>query len=93
MSAAVDPCVLVYDVGGSHISAAVCYKEGFRLGPVVRANQPTEQTSEAFIEVLYSLGEKTAVSRRKGSPAVDKDSYGQTAIPGRPYAVTVNHFF
>jgi glucokinase len=55
-----DACVLVYDVGGSHISAAVCYKEGFRLGPVVRASQPTEQTSEAFIEVLYSLGEKTA---------------------------------
>jgi glucokinase len=60
VSSAVDPCVLVYDVGGSHISAAVCYKEGFRLGPVVRASQPTEQTSEAFIEVLHSLGEKTA---------------------------------
>lgn len=60
MSAAVDPCVLVYDVGGSHVSAAVCFKEGFRLGPVVRANQPEEQTSEAFVEVLYSLGKKAA---------------------------------
>jgi glucokinase len=52
--------VLVYDVGGSHVSAAVCFKEGFRLGPVVRANQPEEQTSEAFVEVLYSLGKKAA---------------------------------
>lgn len=60
MSAAVNSCVLVYDVGGSHISAAVCFKEGFRLGPVVRANQPEEETSEAFIEVLFSLGKKAA---------------------------------
>jgi glucokinase len=55
-----DPCVLVYDVGGSHISAAVCFKDGFRLGTVVRANQPEEQTSEAFVEVLYSLGKEAA---------------------------------
>jgi glucokinase len=60
VSAAEDPCVLVYDVGGSHISAAVCYKQGFRLGTVVRANLPEEQTSVAFLEVLYSLGKKAA---------------------------------
>ena len=36
-----------------------------------------------FFYPSRSLGEKTAVSRRKGSPAVDKDSYGQTAIPGQ----------
>ena len=60
MSAAVDPCVLVYDVGGSHISAAVCFKPGFRLGSVVRANLPEEQTSAAFVEVLHSLGKKAA---------------------------------
>ncbi|MGA8086653.1 MAG: ROK family protein [Terracidiphilus sp.] len=56
MSALIEPCVLVYDVGGSHISAAVCFKEGFRLGSVVRANLPEEQTSEAFVEVLHALG-------------------------------------
>ena len=60
MSAEVEPCVLVYDVGGSHISAAVCFKEGFRLGPVVRANLPEEQTSQAFVEVLHSLGVKAS---------------------------------
>ncbi|MGA7244688.1 MAG: ROK family protein [Terracidiphilus sp.] len=57
---AVDPCVLVYDVGGSHISAGVCHKQGFRLGPVVRASLPEEQTSEAFVEVLHWLGVKAA---------------------------------
>lgn len=58
MNSDVDECVLVYDVGGSHISAAVCRKEGYQLGNVVRANLPEEQTSEAFLEVLRSLGLK-----------------------------------
>ena len=75
MNPGVDPCVLVYDVGGSHISAAVCYKEGFRLGPVVRANQPEEQSSEAFVEVLYSLG-------KKASEGVDGVEGAELAMPG-----------
>lgn len=62
MSQDVERCVLVYDVGGSHISAAVCFKEGFRLGTVVRANLPEEQTSQAFVEVLHSLGVKASES-------------------------------
>jgi glucokinase len=56
VSAEVDPCVLVYDVGGSHISAAVCRRQGYQLGTVVRANLPEEETSEAFVNVLHSLG-------------------------------------
>lgn len=60
VSAEVEPCVVVYDVGGSHISAAVCFKEGFRLGTVARANLPEEQSSQAFVEVLYSLGTKAS---------------------------------
>jgi glucokinase len=60
VSALNEPCVLVYDVGGSHISAAVCFKEGFRLGPVVRANLPEEPSSEAFVKVLHSLGVKAS---------------------------------
>ena len=60
MSAAVDPCVLVYDVGGSHISAAVCFKDGFRLGTVARASLPEEPTSDAFVDVLHTLGVKAA---------------------------------
>lgn len=60
MSIAVDPCALVYDVGGSHISAAVCFKDGYRLSPVVRANHPSEESSAAFIDVLHSLGTKAS---------------------------------
>jgi glucokinase len=58
LSVGADSCVLVYDVGGSHISAAVCRRQGYALGTVVRANLPEEQTSEAFIEMLHSLGVK-----------------------------------
>ena len=60
LNAAENPCVLVYDVGGSHISAALCYREGYRLGTVARANHPAEQTSEGFVEVLHSLGAEAA---------------------------------
>jgi glucokinase len=45
-------------VGGSHISAAVCHRAGYRLDTVTRANLPEEQTSDAFIDVLHSLGLK-----------------------------------
>jgi glucokinase len=58
LSPDVDPRVLVYDVGGSHISAAVCRRQGYQLGTVVRANLPEEQTSTAFVDVLQSLGVK-----------------------------------
>ncbi|WP_348264596.1 ROK family protein [Telmatobacter sp. DSM 110680] len=75
MSAVEEPCVLVYDVGGSHISAAVCYKQGFRLGTVVRANLPEEQTSAAFVEVLYSLG-------KQASEGVDGVEGAELAMPG-----------
>jgi glucokinase len=60
VSAAENPCVLVYDVGGSHVSAAVCWKDGYRLGTVVRANHPEEQTSAAFVKMLHSLGLRAA---------------------------------
>lgn len=84
MSAAVDPCVLVYDVGGSHISAAVCFKQGFRLGTVVRANLPEEQTSAAFVDVLYTLGMKAA-------EGVDGVEGAELAMPGPfDYAVGVS---
>lgn len=75
MTAGVSPCVLVYDVGGSHISASVCYKEGFRLGTVTRAALPTEQTAEAFVEVLHSLGVKA-------SDGVEGVQGAELAMPG-----------
>jgi len=66
MASGADACVLAYDVGGSHISAAVCFAGDFRLGPVVRAGLPEQPTSETFIDVLHALGIKAADST--GSP-------------------------
>ena len=47
--------VLVYDVGGSHVSAAVCLSSAHRLGPVINAPHPAEQTSDAFVGLIYCL--------------------------------------
>jgi len=48
--------VLVYDIGGSHISAAVCMGNDYRLGPIVAAAHPVEQSSEAFLALLHRIG-------------------------------------
>jgi glucokinase len=47
--------VLVFDVGGSHISAAVFHQHTCTLEGVVSAGYPPEQTTETFIAVLESL--------------------------------------
>ncbi|MGA2349913.1 MAG: ROK family protein [Terracidiphilus sp.] len=52
--------VLVYDVGGSHVSAAVCHGADYRLGPVFSAHHPAAQTSDAFVGLLHSLGVEAA---------------------------------
>jgi glucokinase len=54
--------VLVYDVGGSHVTAAICQLDSgcYRLASVVSAPHPTEQTSDAFIQFLHSLGAEAA---------------------------------
>jgi glucokinase len=52
--------VLVYDVGGSHVSAAVCRSDSYKLGPVVSALHTAEHTSDAFVNALYSLGEEAS---------------------------------
>jgi glucokinase len=48
--------VLVYDVGGSHVSGAVCSLDSYKLGRVVSATHPIEPTSNAFINLLHSVG-------------------------------------
>lgn len=50
--------VLVYDVGGSHVSAAVCHAGDYRLGEVASAPHPAEATSEAFVSLLHALGSR-----------------------------------
>jgi glucokinase len=69
--------VLVYDVGGSHVSAAVCLDGAatYRLGPVVMAPHPGEQSCEAFVGLIHSLG----VEASAGGPGV---LGAALAIPG-----------
>ncbi|MFZ1085621.1 MAG: ROK family protein [Terracidiphilus sp.] len=55
---------LVYDIGGSHVSAALCLGGDLSLGPVVRALHPAEHSSEAFISFLHALGVEAAVGYR-----------------------------
>jgi glucokinase len=67
--------VLVYDVGGSHIAAAVCYADKFRLGPVVSTPHPAVETSDAFIGALHDLG-------MKASSGLEPVSGAEFAFPG-----------
>lgn len=53
-------CVLTFDVGGSHVSAAVCLGSDYRLGPVVKAHYDAIQTSDGFISLLARLGAEAA---------------------------------
>jgi glucokinase len=50
--------VLVFDIGGSHVAAAVCAGEGYRLGPVANAPHPKDASSEGFLDLLQTLGKK-----------------------------------
>lgn len=47
--------VIVYDVGGSHISAAVCSEPNYELSPIHRAQLPVHESLEAFVGVLKEL--------------------------------------
>ena len=75
MAADLENSVLVYDVGGSHVAAAVCLDRSYRLGPVVSALHPAEETSDAFIHLLYSLGVKASNGR-------DGVGGAELAVPG-----------
>jgi len=50
--------VLAYDVGGSHVAAAVCWAPDFRLGPVASAPHAAISSSGAFLDLLETLGIK-----------------------------------
>ena len=60
--------VLVYDVGGSHISAAVFDRQDCAVQGVVTQGYPSEQNTDTFLGVLHSLGTRAA--------------QGQADIPG-----------
>jgi len=75
MAADLEKSVLVYDVGGSHVSAAVCLRGTYRLGHVVNAPHPAEQSSDAFFKVLYTLG-------TQASAGLDGIAGAELAMPG-----------
>jgi glucokinase len=48
--------VLTFDVGGSHVSAAVCLGHDYRLGRVASAHYDSVETSDGFLDLLCTLG-------------------------------------
>lgn len=67
--------VLVYDVGGSHISAAIFDRDTCQLEGVASAGYPSAQTIDTFLDVLHSL----ASLAEKGQPGICGASL---AMPG-----------
>jgi glucokinase len=63
MADLVESRVLAFDVGGSHVAAAVCSAPGFRLGPVASAPHAGVSTSGAFLDLLYDLGMKARIGQ------------------------------
>jgi glucokinase len=55
-----DSRVLTFDVGGSHISAALCLGDDLSLGPVASAHYGDITTSDGFAGLLYDLAAKAA---------------------------------
>jgi glucokinase len=67
--------VLTFDVGGSHISAALCLGDNLSLGPVASAQYGDITTSEGFVGLLFELASKAAGG--------DPSGIGATlAVPG-----------
>jgi glucokinase len=52
--------VIVYDVGGSHISAAVCSEPHYELSAIHRAQLPARESLDAFVGVLHALAREVA---------------------------------
>jgi glucokinase len=55
---------LVYDIGGSHISAALCEQQSYALRGLTRAPLPTHETGHfsaaSFVRLVHTLGEAAA---------------------------------
>lgn len=52
--------VLVYDIGGSHVSAARCSINGLELAGLARAPLADSITPESFVDLLVGLGRAAA---------------------------------
>jgi glucokinase len=70
-----DTRVLTFDVGGSHISAALCFGRDLRLGPVASAQYGDITTSDGFVGLLHDLAAKAVGGNPSGIGAT-------LAVPG-----------
>lgn len=50
--------VLAFDVGGSHVAAAVCRGNDYQLGPVVSSTHSAVNSPEGFLDLLHGLGQR-----------------------------------
>jgi glucokinase len=75
--------VLVYDVGGSHISAAVCEQQSYELRGLSRAPLPAEGSGHfsaaSFGRLIHTLGETAATA---GYTPLSRISGAALAMPG-----------
>ena len=65
MSFSSNQCVLVYDVGGSHISAALCSAGDYRLGAVAHIPHEDRESSAAFVDALEWLAAQATADECK----------------------------
>lgn len=69
--------VLTFDVGGSHVAAAVC-REDLRLGRVASAPHPDQQSAAAFVDLLTRLGREAEAGDLPGQTVEG----AMLAVPG-----------
>jgi glucokinase len=85
VTAGLDRSVLVFDIGGSHISAALCHCGDYRLGSVISAPHASIETADGFVVLLHSLGVKVGAESEPAAGA-------SLAIPGPfDYTTGVSH--
>ncbi len=56
--------VLVFDIGGSHVSAAICHRSNFDLGPIAIAPLRGISTAQGFIDLLCNLGSEASTGQK-----------------------------
>lgn len=85
MTAPLGESVLVYDVGGSHVSATLCSVGDYRLGPVVIGDYADCHSADAFVDLLHSLGVQASAGATASLGA-------ELAMPGPfDYARGISH--
>jgi glucokinase len=70
--------VLTFDVGGSHVSAAIC-GDDYRLGPIAKAYHEGIETSDGFIDLVVRLGAEAAAGFEGG---IEGGIAATLAVPG-----------